>query len=73
MFKYVFLLTLLYIDPGALFVSLLHTAQKLAKKMNFEHLRVAQSLEKCILIDKIVSLEENTKKSAHRPCKSDHH
>ena len=26
---------------GALFVSLLHMTQKLAKKMNFEHLRVA--------------------------------
>ena len=40
------------VPPGAPIRVFASNVQKIAKKMNFEQLRVAQSLKKCILIDK---------------------
>ena len=51
-FDICFALTLYTKTVAPLFAFSLKTTQKLAKKMNFEHLRVAQSLKKCILINK---------------------
>jgi hypothetical protein len=40
--------------------------------MNFEHLRVAKSLEKYIVFDKNCLPGENIRKPVHQICKVDH-
>ena len=58
---------------AALFGYIFWKTTKIVKMMNFEHLRVAKSLEKYIYyLLKIVSLVKNTRKPVHQTCKVDH-
>ena len=57
---------------ASLFGYIFWKTRKSVKMMNFEHLRVAKSLEKYIVFDKNCLPGENIRKPVHQICKVDH-